>query len=115
MAKPSIVENAENVSTAADDFVAELPAAQPLAVRETRRYRFHAARFLAVVAAIPRPRRARWRQRTTRCAAIGATRNSQSPNSKTPRRRMSSATSLSRRGLHHRSNGRGSVSGLLAD
>ena len=56
MAKPSIVENAESGATAADDFVAELPASQPLAVRETRRlYRLQAARFLAVVAADTEP------------------------------------------------------------
>jgi hypothetical protein len=52
MTKPLIVENAESGSAAADDLVAEVPASQPLAVRETRRlYRLQAARFLAVVAA----------------------------------------------------------------
>jgi hypothetical protein len=52
MAKPSIVENAESGSTAAYDSVTELPASQPLAVRETRRlYRLQATRFLAEVAA----------------------------------------------------------------
>jgi hypothetical protein len=52
MAKPSIVENAENGSMAVGNFAAELPASQPLPVRETGRlYRLRAARFLAEVAA----------------------------------------------------------------
>lgn len=52
MTRPLIVENTESGCTPADDFVAEVPASQPLAVRETRRlYRLQTARFLAVVAA----------------------------------------------------------------
>lgn len=52
MPKPSIVENAENECAVVDDVIAEVPALQPHAVRETQRlYRLRAGRFLAVVAA----------------------------------------------------------------
>ena len=52
MSKPSTLEHTKDQFPAADDVVAEVPAGQPAAVRETQRlYRLQAARFLAVVAA----------------------------------------------------------------
>jgi hypothetical protein len=52
MSKPQAPENTTDEFPEADDVVAEVPAGQPFAVRETQRlYRLKAARFLAVVAA----------------------------------------------------------------
>jgi hypothetical protein len=52
MSKPPTLENTKDEILAADDVVVEVPAGQPLAVRETQRsYRLRAARFQAVVAA----------------------------------------------------------------
>jgi hypothetical protein len=52
MSKPLILEDAKDESAAADDVIAEVPASQPFAVRETQRlYRLKAARCQAVVAA----------------------------------------------------------------
>jgi hypothetical protein len=50
--KPPMIESAEREPAAIDDVIAELPALQPHAVRETQRlYRLTAGRFVAVVAA----------------------------------------------------------------
>jgi hypothetical protein len=52
MSKPQASENARDEFPEADDVVAEVPAGQPFAVRETQRlYRLRAARFFAVAAA----------------------------------------------------------------
>ena len=52
MSKPLTLENTNGELPAAADVVAEVPAGQPFAVRETQRlYRLKAARFLAIVAA----------------------------------------------------------------
>jgi hypothetical protein len=52
MSKPLILEDAKDESAAADDVIAEGPASQLFAVRETQRlYRLKAARCQAVVAA----------------------------------------------------------------
>jgi hypothetical protein len=52
MSKSSILENTNPEFPAADDVVAEVPAGQPFAVRETRRlFHLKAARSFAVVAA----------------------------------------------------------------
>jgi hypothetical protein len=52
MSKLFSAENVKDRSEAVDEVVAEVPASQPLVVRETPRlYRLTAARFLAVVAA----------------------------------------------------------------
>ena len=52
MSKPQALDNTTDEFPEADDVVAEVPAGQPFAVRETQRlYRLKAARFLAVVAA----------------------------------------------------------------
>ena len=52
MSKPLSAEDVKDRSEAADEVVAEVPASQPLVVRETQRlYRLKAGRFVAVVAA----------------------------------------------------------------
>jgi hypothetical protein len=52
MSKSSTLENTNTEFPPADDVVAEVPAGQPLAVRETQRlYRLKAGRFVAVIAA----------------------------------------------------------------
>jgi hypothetical protein len=82
MSKPIILEDAKDESAAPDDVIAEVPASQLFAVRETQRlYRLKAARCQAVVAA--------------------DTENE----ARTPARPMSSEISSSPRSRHHRSGG----------
>jgi alkanesulfonate monooxygenase SsuD/methylene tetrahydromethanopterin reductase-like flavin-dependent oxidoreductase (luciferase family) len=52
MSKPLSAEDVKDRPEATDEVVAEVPASQPLVVRETQRlYRLKAGRFVAVVAA----------------------------------------------------------------
>jgi hypothetical protein len=52
MSKPLTLQDPKDESPAADHVIAEIPAGQPFAVRETRRlYRLKASRCQAVVAA----------------------------------------------------------------